>query len=110
MSGPLPEDVMCAKFWRTVAATAALHDAEGALEFVKELAPLEGKLSISIVPNGRSIEEQSSAPASNFRGRPMPAKFAGRCAVCAGTIKIGADILYSAELRRAAHIQCGDPT
>ena len=106
MPNPLPEDVMLNRFWPSVAWISVHGKADEALEFVRELALLDGKLHVSIVPGAR--EREAKAAAAGFVGRPMPSKFAGRCFVCAGAFGVGADILYNSQLRKAAHDACGE--
>ena len=44
-----------------------------------------------------------------FVGKPMHARFAGRCAVCGQGISEGDAIVYNGELKKAAHGRCGGP-
>lgn len=46
--------------------------------------------------------------APRFTGRPLAAKYAGRCAVCGGSFPQGAAILYDGDAKRAAHDECGE--
>lgn len=105
-NGPLPEDVMLNRFWPSVTWISVHGKADEALEFIRELSLLEGKLHVSIVPGSR--EREVRAATAGFVGRPMQSKFAGRCSVCASGFGVGAAILYNGDLRRAAHASCGE--
>ncbi|HET7540685.1 MAG TPA: hypothetical protein VFK05_12460 [Polyangiaceae bacterium] len=103
---PLPEDALLNRFWPTVVSIAHLGKADEALEFVREIALLEGKLHVSIVPGAREIEV--AIKAGGFVGLPMQSRFPGACSVCGGRFAAGADILYDRDNRRAAHNACGE--
>lgn len=103
---PLAEDVLLARFWPSVAWIATHGDTAEALEFVREIAEAKDKLHVSIVPNARQLEQQIAL--KGFSGRPMAARFSGRCAVCALGFGVGASILFDADTRRAAHDACGE--
>jgi hypothetical protein len=54
--------------------------------------------------------ERSPAPPNHtppFLGRPMNAKFGGRCAVCKGAINVGAPVIYNGGSKLTAHAHCG---
>jgi hypothetical protein len=103
---PLPEDVMLNRFWSSIAWISAHGKADEALEFVRELSLLEGKLHVSIVPNAR--EHAAAIVAAVFAGRPLRSQFPGSCAVCRKPFAAGADILWDRDSRRAAHNACGE--
>lgn len=44
-----------------------------------------------------------------FIGIPMESKYAGRCVVCGNGYDAGAAIVYARELKKAAHLGCGQP-
>lgn len=56
-------------------------------------------------------ERPPPAPATQgqppFLGRPMSAKFAGRCAVCRTAIGVGAPVIYNGTSKLTAHAHCG---
>ena len=51
----------------------------------------------------------NTVPDRPFRGRPMVSKRQSTCAVCGQQIKVDDDIVYNGDLRRAAHLGCGQP-
>lgn len=44
-----------------------------------------------------------------FVGIPLESKYAGRCVVCGNGYDVGAAIVYARELKKAAHLGCGQP-
>ena len=56
--------------------------------------------------SGASTDD-STVPDRPFRGRAMESKLESTCAVCDGQIRVGDSIVYNGELRRAAHLGCG---
>jgi hypothetical protein len=113
MAKPLPEDVLVNSFWNRVALAVSMNDTEAGMELLREMHLIEGKIFLTICrPPGtvptHSPEELAASGKPVFRGRPMLAKFAGRCAVCNVGFGIDAAILYNSEQRKAAHDQCGE--
>lgn len=53
-------------------------------------------------------EPDMSVP-SPFVGIPMESKYAGKCVVCGNAYGVGAAIVYHRELKKAAHLGCGQP-
>ncbi|HEY5373889.1 MAG TPA: hypothetical protein VIK01_09380 [Polyangiaceae bacterium] len=106
----LPEDVLVNSFWNRCALAVLRNDAEAGLELLRDMALCEGKIFLTICePIARAHTSEAVAPSEKpaFQGRPIPAKFAGRCAVCHSGFSVGAAILYNADQRRAAHNACG---
>lgn len=85
-------------------AASGMDDGPRVLGLVKALADelAEGRVELRPVPKPELVEGQP------FMGRPMQAKFSGACVVCSKQIKAGESILYSADLKRAAHSGCGE--
>ncbi|HEY4158685.1 MAG TPA: hypothetical protein VGM29_11335 [Polyangiaceae bacterium] len=108
MAKPLPEDVMVNSggFWARCAIAVSMNDNDAAMELLRDMHLLEGKIFLSIVPNAREREAKIAAAA--FAGRPMESRFASTCAVCCKPIAQGTQILYSSQLRKAAHDACGE--
>jgi len=106
MASPLPEDRLVCSLFNRCAVAVGMNDKDAAFEIVRELYLLEGKCFLSIIPPASRRAENTS---SGFVGRPILAKFFGRCAVCASGFGVGADILYDASQKRAAHLSCGEP-
>jgi hypothetical protein len=109
---PFPEDVLVNRFWARAAIAVSMNDPEAAMELLRDMVDVEGKIFLTIcrppgvVPRLSSDELAVKGPV--FRGRPMLAKWSGRCQVCNVAIGVGSSILYNSELRRAAHDQCGE--
>lgn len=55
----------------------------------------------------RAVSKPVLANGEPFRGRPMQARFPGRCAVCSKRIAVDASIVFNSELKQAAHLGCG---
>jgi hypothetical protein len=117
---PLRIDCLARELPGRAALVASGHDgAEAAVQICKDLADVlssgEYRLRLETAPESRDYIEppEQTAPTANttrqrFSGLPMTSKVAGRCAVCAQPIHVGASIVYNYELRRAAHRECGD--
>jgi len=87
------------------AIIAGNFDQSRAVELAKRLSTGLAAGEIEIRP----VEKPVLKDGEPFTGKPMSARFAGKCAVCEQPIAAGATIVYSAEQRRAAHIGCGQP-
>jgi hypothetical protein len=109
---PFPEDVLVNRFWARAAIAVSMNDPEAAMELLRDMVEVEGKIFLTICrPQGvvpRLSSDELAAKGPVFRGRPMHAKWPGRCPVCNIAFGVGASILFNAELGRAAHDQCGE--
>lgn len=105
MSTP-PEDRFICSAWNEAAIAAGMNDKDAALEFVKKFASFEGKLRLTAIGLASGIGSTPERP--SFVGRPIVSKFPGRCAVCALSFNVGADVLYNGDRKRAAHLRCGE--
>jgi len=114
-SKPLPEDVLVNSggFWTRCAIAVSMNDTEAGMELLRDMHAVEGKIFLTIVrPQGvvprLSLDDIVATGKAVFKGRPMHAKFPGRCAVCGLSFGVDAAILYNGDQRKAAHDQCGD--
>jgi hypothetical protein len=78
--------------------------------FCRRIDALVGKLGTpsGAAPTPATVEPDPDAPRP-FIGLPMESKYAGRCSVCGNGYAIGAPIVYARDLRKAAHLGCGQP-
>lgn len=98
MSGPDPADVLVARAADRLALIDMRDDAEAALALCKELHQHRADVHVALRCDNNPPDVQQR--------RPMPAKFPGRCASCAGGIGVGEPIFYDAEARKAVHAGC----
>jgi hypothetical protein len=109
---PFPEDVLVNRFWARAAIAVSMADPEEAMALLRDMLEVEGKIFLTICrPQGvvpRLSSDELAATGPVFRGRPILAKWSGRCQVCNIAIGVGSSILYNSEQRRAAHDQCGE--
>ena len=108
MAEPLLEDVLVstAGFWNRCAIAVSMNDPDAGMELLRDMHAVEGKIFLSIIPGARVHEARAAA--AGFVGRPMESRFPGVCAVCSKPFPVGAQILYNADHRRAAHDACGE--
>ena len=108
-----PIDVESREVFSDAAIAVGMADAEAALETCRKLLRIEeagGRITfLDDLMGHRTTVSRAPQESTDgiFRGRPIEARFAGRCAVCSGGIPVGSAILYSPEARKAAHLQCG---
>ncbi len=102
MSKPDPADVLVASASDRIALAVMRSDAAAALELVRELHDLRSDVTIALRTEARG-GAPSPVPA---RGRPMPAKYVGRCARCNGPINVGTPIYYDRATRETSHARC----
>lgn len=98
MSRPDSADVLVARAPDLLALIWMKNDSAAALDLCRLLHDLRTDVVISL----RRDTDDRVEP----RGRPMPAKFPGRCATCAAAIGVGDPIYYDAESRKAVHARC----
>ena|SRR6185503_20065446 len=104
-SRPQRVDQLARAIWNRAAMAAGMNDTEVALEVCRELGEIEEAYELRL----RCADPRlASTKGTKFTGRPMEAKFAGRCVVCSGAIDVGDTILYSREQKRAGHLRCGE--
>lgn len=106
MAKPLPEDRFQVSAWNEAAIAVGMNDPAACVEFTRKFLSFEGRLRLTAV--GLPSQPDGALGAVRFVGRPIVSKFPGRCAVCSLGFNVGADILYSAEQKRAAHSRCGE--
>lgn len=94
---PDPADVLVARASDRLALIWQRNDAEAALQLCKELHEHSKDVRIALRCDNNPPEAR----------RSMPAKFPGRCATCAGGIRVGEPIYFDAESRKAVHERCG---
>jgi hypothetical protein len=101
VSAPDAADALVAGSADRIALIVMREDAAGALELCRALHEHRADVHVALRGGGTG---NGATPAP--RGRPMPAKFPGRCAACNGPINIGTPITYDAESRKATHMRC----
>jgi hypothetical protein len=108
------EDVLVCSFKDRAAVAVLQNDPEAALQLLREFDAVATKLFLTIIPPpphvtraARAAKPQSPTGKPTFVGRPMVAKFPGRCAVCSSPFDAGSPILFNGDLKRAAHDACG---
>lgn len=79
-----------------VALIAMRGDAAAALELVKDLHEHRADVRIALRCDNNAPEPR--------RATPMPAKYPGRCSVCATAITVGMPIYYDAG--KVTHTRC----
>jgi hypothetical protein len=62
--------------------------------------------NVAASPSTSPIQSQP-AGAPPFMGRPMMAKFGGRCVVCGGAFQQNAPVIFNGSLKKTAHAACG---
>lgn len=97
MSRPDPADVLVAGAADRLALIDMRGDAEAALALCRELHDLRADVVVSL---------RHSAPLAPRVRQTMPARFPGRCAKCAGGIRVGEAIFFDHESRTATHAGC----
>lgn len=98
MSKPSSADVLVARAPDLLALISMRSDSAAALDICRLLHDLRGEVIITL--------RCDNTPAEASRGALMPAKFPGRCAVCATSIRVGEQIRYDGERRQAVHARC----
>jgi hypothetical protein len=101
----LPDRELCDWLEQEAAFIASNFDQSRCTEFARVLnhALERGRIEI------RPVSKPELKSGEAFKGRPMEASFGGRCAVCTSAFPVGAPIVYSREMRAAAHLGCGQP-
>jgi hypothetical protein len=74
-------------------------DAADALEFCRQLHAYRDEIHVA-------PRYDNAPPVPERKRSPMPAKYPGRCSVCATAITVGAPIYYDGESRSAVHARC----
>ena len=99
-SRPDPADVLVASFADRVTVVALRGDAGAALELVKDLHEHRSDVQLCL------RYAMASAPTTPDRRRsPMPARYPGRCSVCAAAVMVGMPIYFDAG--QVTHARCG---
>ena len=105
---PLRIDCLAREIPGRVALIASGFDADPALaiELCKDLHEcLEGGYRLELTTAAHAKRRQPE-----FVGHPMRSKLErSTCAVCSRPINQGDDIVYNSTIRRAAHLECGEP-
>lgn len=100
MSKPDPASVFMIGAPDRLALIDMRADAADALAFCRALHKYRAEIQVSPrYDNPLSMPER--------KRHPMPAKYPGRCSVCATAISVGSLIFYDSESRQAAHARCG---
>jgi hypothetical protein len=106
VSRPHADDIEAREVGEALELASTRQDAALALDAAHRFARGGLKLRVSAA-DWQGVPSATSAPAEPSFGRPFPTKYAGRCAVCAGSIPAGEMAVYRASDRALAHQHCG---